>query len=110
MGINTQMTKNKPAKKTGGIPAEFDLDAARKEFQGLLKGLKKLDKVSKTLGPLDEYYFSYEGYCEFMNVKRDRAALGPTKRAINVLEALKEKRAKRKKTIQRQKIQTVNAE
>lgn len=88
-------------------PAEYDVEHWRNQFESLLDQMPKRG-LARELSQIDDYYSSSEGYFSVKNVKQGRGSISTTKRVVLAMNKYLARKAKRKKTIQRQKIQTVN--
>ncbi|UBM58275.1 hypothetical protein LAG90_15835 [Marinilongibacter aquaticus] len=83
---------------------DYTIEDARAKFQAIYSSLKGKKSLAIKLSEFDDFYSTYTGYCELDNVKRNRASLGPTLRAIAALEALISKKTEVNKIIKRQKL------
>lgn len=89
-------------------PADYDVNAVRGEFKELMKRLKNKKSLHSQFSKYDNFYQSAEGLIELGNVRRGKASLGPTKRAVDALKLVISDQVKSQKRLGRQKIQTIN--
>lgn len=78
----------------------------RERFQSVFPRFKGLTELANVLGPLEEEFLGIDGYRRLESIKRDKASLELTAKAVILMEQTRPAPSKSESTLKRQKLKT----